>query len=42
MEQEAIKAIEATDGMWGPAQQSNQKVTQTVQLPVRFRLDDSI
>ncbi len=38
MEKEAIKVVDATDGMWEPARQGNQMVAQTVQLPVRFRV----
>lgn len=38
MEKEALKAINATDGKWEPAQQGNEKVAQVVQLPVRFNI----
>ncbi len=41
MEEEAKRAVKATNGMWESAQMGNESVTQTVQLPVRFRIEDN-
>ena len=40
MEQEALKAIRATDGMWEPASMDNSAVAEEVTLPVRFHIND--
>ncbi len=40
MEKEAIKAVNATSGMWEPGMMSSQSVATEVSLPVRFRISD--